>query len=124
MYKNFNNNPKNKNAGDCVIRSFALASGKSWDDTLTNLFNISMRIKFMPNDKKTYTEYAESLGFISCKVELKNGHKPTVKSFAEDHTIGVYILRVANHLVTVKDGVYYDTFDSGYKSVYMYWKVK
>lgn len=124
MYKEYNNNPKNKKAGDCVVRAFALASGKTWDATLTDLYNIAMQIKYMVNDKQVYTRYAESLGFIACKIELKNGHKPTVKTFTEDRPSGIYILRIANHLVTVKDGVYYDSWDCGYKSVYTYWRVK
>ncbi len=121
MYKKLNVNPKNKKAGDCVVRAFSIATGESWDKTLTDLFQIALKIKFMPNDKETYSKYAESMGFIVRKVELKNGHKPTVKSFAEDNKSGVYILRVANHLVTVINGEYIDSWDSGYKSVYMYW---
>lgn len=29
-----------------------------------------------------------------------------------------YLLKVANHVVAVVDGRYYDTWDSGYKSLY------
>ena len=123
MFKKQNLNPKNKKTSDCVIRSFASATGKSWDDTYSDLCDIGFKIKSMPNDKTVYTVYAESLGFEKCKIELSNGHKPTVKSFADNHPSGIFILRLAGHLVTVIDGDYIDSWDCGYKSVYMYWKV-
>jgi len=122
MYKNINLNPKNKKTSDCVIRSFSMASGKTWDQTLTDLCNIALQLKVIPNDKEAYTRYAESLGFTKCKVEVINGHKPTVKSFSASHPEGSYILRCANHIVTVKNGNYCDVWDCGNKSVYMYWK--
>jgi len=119
-----NANPKGrKNVGDCVIRAFSFASGKSWEQTLTDLFNISLDIKSVPNDKDTIEKYAKNLGYITKKAEVINGHKPTVESFASSHKQGKYILRVAQHIVTVLDGKYYDTWDCGEKSVYKYWKV-
>jgi hypothetical protein len=124
MYKNLNLNPKKKKVSDCVIRSFALASGKTWEETLTSLYEIAIQQKTIPNEKETYTKYAEILNFKKCKIELINGHKPTVKSFSELHPKGIYILRCAGHIVAVKNGNYIDTWDSGYKSVYMYWQCK
>lgn len=124
MYKEYNNNPKNKNTSDCVVRAFSLASGKTWEDTLTDLYKLAIKYKSMPSDKYIYTKYADLLGFEKCKIELINGKKPTIESFCKIYPNGTYILRVANHLVTVKDGFYHDAWDSGCKSVYMYWKIK
>lgn len=121
MYKQFNNNPKNLKTSDCVIRAFSLALGKSWDEIFTDLCAMAMKEKSMPNDNKVYTKYAKQLGLAKCKIELVNGKKPTVRSFTESHKKGTYVLRVANHLVTVVDGDYYDIWDCGHKSVYMFW---
>jgi len=121
MYKNLNLNPKNKKTSDCVIRSFSLVSGKSWDQTLKDLCEIALQLKVVPNDKEAYTKYADNLGFKKCKVEVLNSHRPTVNNFAITHPEGLYILRCANHLVTVKHGDYCDIWDCGSKSIYMYW---
>lgn len=56
------------------------------------------------------------MGFV-----IKKGNKrPTVAGFATEHKKkkkkGAYILKVANHVVAVVDGIYYDTWDSGDKS--------
>ncbi|MFM9972920.1 MAG: hypothetical protein ACKVQK_31475 [Burkholderiales bacterium] len=74
-------------------------------------------------NKKCYIPFIEAYGFKACKVEIINGHKPTVKEFALTHPQGIYILRVANHIVTVKNGLYFDSWDSGDKSIYKYWMI-
>lgn len=121
MFRLYNHNPKGLKTSDCVIRAFSFATGVSWEDTFTALCNIAIKMKSMPNDIRVYTKYAEIAGFQKCKVDLIDGKKPTVKSFAEFHITGTYILRVANHLTVVKDGGYFDTWDCGHKSVYTYW---
>ena len=40
-----NENPKGRRTGDCVIRAIARASGDSWDDTLTGLFKVALKMK-------------------------------------------------------------------------------
>lgn len=123
MYKEFNANPKGRKTGDCLIRAFSLASGKTWEETLTDLYQIALDIKASPTESETCAKYADQLGFKSGKAEIVRHHRPTVASFAKSHPIGTFVLRLAHHVVTVKDGVYYDIWDCGAKSVYKYWEV-
>ena len=46
----------------------------------------------------------------------------TVKDFCKDHPVGTYILATGSHVVTVVDGNYYDTWDSGTEVPIYYWK--
>ena len=65
-----------------------------------------------------------SLGFKYTGVSNKKGTKrPTVDSFAKEHKKGTYIASVAHHVVAIVDGKYYDTWDSGYKSLYGYYEL-
>jgi hypothetical protein len=123
MFQLHNANPKNKKSADCVVRAFSFALNKSWDTIYTELAEIGMKIKAMPNEKSVYSKYAQQSNLTQCKVELTNGKKPTVSGFAKQFKTGTYILRVANHLTVVQNGKYYDTWDCGDKSVYMYWKI-
>jgi hypothetical protein len=67
-------------------------------------------------------EAMAKLGFEYTGISNKKGSKrPTVKSFAMSHPKGKYIVSVAHHVVAVVDGMYYDTWDSGYKSLYGYY---
>lgn len=48
----------------------------------------------------------------------------TVEEFSKRHPIGTYIIHTKGHVVTVKDGKYYDSWDSGKKIVLDYWVKK
>lgn len=108
--------------GDCVIRSLTKALGKDWLEVFDEMQPLSRELQVPFNCRPCYEKYIESKGFIYHGISNAKGTKrPTVDRFAKDHPTGVYVLRVANHIVTVVDGIYYDTWDCGYKSLYGYW---
>ena len=128
MYKYYQPNRKDlkDKYGDCTIRALSKALGVSWIEAFeltipyckeyqcTNIFD-------MP--EKLTTQIMSKLGFVYHGISNAKGSKrPTVASFARSHKTGVYLLNVANHEVTVIDGVYYDTWDCGYKSLYGYYE--
>ena len=62
------------------------------------------------------------LGFTYTGVSNKKGSKrPTIDEFAKAHKNGTYVVTVAHHVVCVKDGKYYDTWDSGDNCMYGYY---
>ena len=128
MYKYYQPNRKDlkDKYGDCTIRALSKALGVTWLEAFeltipyckeyqcTNIFD-------MPHDLEA--QVMNKLGFRYYGVSNAKGSKrPTVASFARSHKAGVYILNVANHEVAVIDGVYYDTWDCGYKSLYGYYE--
>lgn len=122
-HKYYNPNPLKKETGDCVVRALVKATGKSWDEVYKELCEIGFELKVMPNSDEAWKEFLLRNSFEYCKIQVKKGSKrPTVESFAKEHKKGIYVLRVANHLVTVHDGYYYDIWDSGKKSLYGFYK--
>ena len=110
------------NYGDCVIRALTKVTDKSWVEIFDELVPIAREYQCMPNGKPSYEEYLRRNGFTYIGVSNKRGTKrPTVSKFALKHKEGRYVARVAHHLVAVVDGRYYDTWDSGDKSLYGYW---
>lgn len=114
--------------GDCTIRALSKVLNITWleafDLTIPycreyqtpNIFNVPTMIE---------RDIMKKLGFDYYGVSNKKGTKrPTVKEFAKSHKQGRYILNVANHEVAVVDGIYYDTWDSGFKSLYGYYEYK
>ncbi len=112
--------------GDCTIRALSKALGVTWLEAfdkmiplcreyqVSNVFNAPSSIE---------RQIVERLGFTYHGISNKRGSKrPTVDSFAKDHPEGTFILNVANHEVACVDGKYYDTWDSGYKSLYGYYE--
>lgn len=129
-----------KNAGykgqtrDCVTRSIAIVTGKSYKkvyDALNKLSEserLGKRKKTKSNARKgvfriTYDKYLKSLGYewiptmkigSGCKVHLNSEELPK----------GRLIVRVSKHITAVIDGVIYDTHDpsrNGTRCVYGYY---
>lgn len=111
--------------GDCQIRAFCKVLDIDWlaafDMTIPICRELQTYTIFDCDLKKTKAAM-ETLGFTYTGISNKKGSKrPTVDSFAKDHPTGRYIVSVSHHVVAVVDGKYYDTWDSGGKSLYGYY---
>jgi hypothetical protein len=77
----------------------------------------------MPWEKKAYQPLLKDYGFEYRKLSIKRGDKrPTVESFTKSHRKGVFVVVIANHIVPVVNGQYFDTWDWGDASLYGYWE--
>lgn len=130
VYQYFQPNDKDlkDKTGDCQIRAFCKVLNIPWVDAFDLTIPICRRLQtytiFDCNLEKT-NEAMREMGFEYTGISNKKGSKrPTVESFARTHKTGRYILKVAHHVVACVDGVYYDTWDSGYKSLYGYYELK
>lgn len=112
--------------GDCTIRALCKALGVTWleafdatipilrENQVVNIFGAPVEVR---------NKFLQALGFTYTGVSAKKGStRPTVDSFAKEHPHGTFILKVAHHVVACVDGKYYDTWDSGYKSLYGYYE--
>lgn len=110
--------------GDCVIRALVAVTGETWEKVFDLLYPIARELQCMPNNKPCYGKFLKEKGFEYKGISNKKGSKrPTVDDFTKDHKDGKYVLLVANHLVASINGKYFDTWDSGNKSLYGYWKL-
>lgn len=111
--------------GDCTILALSKFFNLSWIETLHMCIPIMEKYQMLP----TFFFFAsheatisEALGMKRIPISNKKGSKrPTVASFAKDHPTGTYLVKVSHHVVTIVDGYYYDTWDSGNKSLYAYY---
>lgn len=109
----FNPNPLSNRVGDCTIRSLSLALNQDWDSTYLDIVVEGFVLKDMPSSNAVWASYLQENGFNRYIIPDTCPNCYTVSKFAEDHPSGVYILATGTHVVTVKDGNYYDTWDSG-----------
>lgn len=115
-------------AGDCVCRAIAIATGKPYRDVYDDLAErMAARGKTRSArngiDKKVIREYIASLGWTwwptmsigsGCQVHLEAGELPG----------GRIIVSLSKHVVAVVDGTVHDTHDptrDGTRCVYGYW---
>lgn len=116
-----NPHPEQKRVGDCIKRSIVIATGINYRD-ITIMLN---RWKKLSGDRDYWKSFIETvLGGHKNKGDMQHefyGRRYTVKEFASYWNPKTAILRCAGHLVTCKNGDYYDTWDSGEKGVYIAW---
>lgn len=119
--------------GDCVTRSIAIATGKSYREVYDALNQLALserrgaRTRRRSNSRtgvfrNTYQRYLESLGWrwsstmsigFGCRVHLHPSELPP----------GPLIVKVSRHLTAVIDGIVYDTHNcsrGGKRCVYGY----
>ena len=123
--------------GDCVTRSIAIATGKTYQevyDALNGLAQgerISKRKKRRSSSRtgvyrRTYQRYLESLGW-QWTATMSIGSGCLVHLRASELPAGPLLVRVSRHLTAVIDGVLYDTHNcsrGGMRCVYGYFSLR
>lgn len=114
--------PKDKN-GDCVVRAICHATNRTWLEVFDDLFQVARKLQMMPNERKCFAEYLKGIGFKRVWLKPEKGQKRmTVGEFCGIFNKGVYLVDIAHHLTTVKNGKIYDTWNCGNKAVCAYWE--
>lgn len=111
-FRYYNPNPRGAKVGDCVVRAISKATGESWDDVYTGLTFQGFALKDMPSANYVWGEYLKSKGFRRHVIPNNCPECVTVGQFAKENNNGVYILGTGTHVVTIVDGVIFDTWDS------------
>lgn len=106
---------------DCVIRALSIATDSTWDETYVDIFIQGYLNKDMPSSNKVWGDYLKYKGFSRHVVPDTCPDCYTVRDFCQDFPIGTYILGTGSHVIAVKDGNYYDTWDSGNELPIYYW---
>lgn len=109
-----------KTRPDCAIRAMSKFLGMDWLTTFDLMCATAREIYDVPNSIKTMEKLLFDHERVGVNTEAGK-KRMSVIDFCKAHPKGTYLLRVANHMVCVSDGKYYDVWDSGKKCVYFYW---
>ena len=112
-YQYYNPNPAGKLVGDCVIRAIVKATGQTWEKVFDDLCNKGYMLRDMPSSNHVWASYLKDIGFHRYIIPDTCPDCYTVRDFSIDHPYGVYILGTGTHAICVKDGTYFDSWDSG-----------
>ncbi|MBR4314111.1 MAG: hypothetical protein IKP66_04295 [Lachnospiraceae bacterium] len=108
--------------GDCAVRALCLVENLSWDVAYDKMWWYSRDVWCPMNFKQGFDNVMANLGYTYVGISNKKGSKrPTVAEFAKTMKGKRAIAVVSNHYVGVKDGKYYDTWESGRTHLYGYW---
>lgn len=128
MFVFFNVNPDKKTTTDCVIRAVSFVTGLDWEATFMGVAIECMIHHDMPEYNYVWAGFLRKRGFKRYLIPDTCPICYTVKDFCRDHPEGTYLLVIlsyaqnaSGHVVAVKDGNYYDIWDSGNEVPSYYW---
>ena len=121
MFKQVNPNPRGSYVGDCVIRALSIANNKTWSDTYIDVCLEGFILCDMPSSNRVWGNYLKSLGYKPYVIPMTCNDCYSVKDFCGEHFKGKYVLGTGTHVLTVIDGDYYDSWDSGDEQPVYYW---
>lgn len=76
----------------------------------------------MPSSNAVWGAFLRKNGFQRRTIPNTCPDCYTVKDFTRDYPFGEYLLATGTHVVAVKDGNYFDTWDSGNEIPIYYWQ--
>lgn len=120
--------PKNAPKGDCQVRALATATGMSWMECWELLYEHQAKIKSCDFQLVRGLRDKDLVSDVTILRQIdfpakKGTARMTPNQFCKKHKKGRFILRLAHHVVAVKDGVFYDLWDCGGSCVYTAWEV-
>ena len=113
MWIRRNPNPARQHVEDCVIRAICIATGRYWLDVYDELCAVGREVYNMPSSNSVWGLYLYRLGFEPFLLPEACPSCVTVREFTRRFPIGIYIIGTGSHAIAVRDGDYYDTWDSG-----------
>lgn len=112
-YEYYNPNPAGRAVGDCAVRAVSKALGQTWEETYVGLVLKGFQRGDLPNADDVWGAYMSERGFDRNWIPNDGPEICTAAKFAQDHPAGTYVLSMpGRHVVTVLDGVIYDSWDS------------
>ena len=123
-FVSYNPNPVGLKVGDCVVRALSKALGQDWGQTYIDLCVEGCLRCDMPSANAVWGAYLRRKGFAREIIPNTCPDCYTVDDFCADHPNGTYILALDGHVVSVVDGQYFDTWQSGREVPIYYWHRK
>jgi len=111
-YIYFNSNPIGNRVGDCVIRAISLAEDKSWDKIYLDLCIYGLMYSDLPMSNEVWGRFLVDKGYEYFPLPNLCPYCYSVEEFCKDHPNGTFILGTGSHAICVKNGDFYDSWDS------------
>lgn len=105
-----------------MIRAISILTNQDWDKTYLEIALQGYMLKDMPSANHVWGSYLLSNGFKRYVIPNTCPDCYTVIDFCREFPEGEYLLATGSHVVAVKNGNYYDAWDSGYEVPVYYWQ--
>lgn len=121
-YHYYNCNPHNKLTDDCVIRAICSSTGDSWETTLRELTEYSIKTGYFINTPECYGKYLKDKGYVKQKQPIhKDGSKMRFKEFVQKFDGNAICHCGKGHVTYVSDNATWDIWNVSDEVVGVYW---
>jgi len=121
MFVLYNPNPAQNIVGDCVVRAISRLLDIDWQNAYVGVIAQGYKMYDMPSSNSVWGAFLKDNGYKRHTLPDTCPDCYTVAEFCQDYPSGRYLLATGSHVVTVVDGDYYDTWDSGNETPIYYW---
>lgn len=121
VWKQFNNNPTGRNTGDCAIRAVSLALDVDWETAYALIAMNGFLMGDVVSSNSVWGAVLRQHGFSRYAIPNECEDCYTINDFADENPHGVYVVGTGNHVVTIRDGVVWDSWDSRQEIPQYYW---
>ena len=123
-WRYFNPNPSGRNVGDCSIRAVSAALGTDWETAYAMIAKAGFNMNDVISSNSVWGAVLRMNGFYRHILPNTCPDCYTIEEFAEDHPKGTFVVGTGNHVVTVKNGEIWDSWDSSMEIPIYYWSRK
>ena len=123
-WKYFNPNPSGRNVGDCSIRAVSAALVVDWETAYAMIAKAGFNMNDVISSNSVWGAVLRMNGFYRHILPNTCPDCYTIEEFAEDHPKGTFVVGTGNHVVTVKNGEIWDSWDSSMEIPIYYWSRK
>lgn len=117
----WNKNPSGRSVGDCAVRAVSVALDVDWDTAYSMIAAKGYQLKDMPSSNSVWGAILRDNGFSRYAIPNTCPACYTVGDFADENPQGVYVVATSGHVVTIKDGIVLDSWDSRNEIPQFYW---
>ena len=122
VWRQFNNNPTGRNAGDCAVRAVSVALDTDWETAYALIAMNGFLMGDVISSNSVFGSVLRQHGFSRYAIPNTCPDCYSINDFADENPHGVYVVGTGNHVVTIRDGVIWDAWDSSkeYPLFYFY----
>lgn len=120
-WRKYNPNPAGRAVGDCAVRAVAAALGVDWETAFAMIAENAFLMADMPSSNSVWGAVLRQHGFRRYAIPNTCPDCYTIGQFAEDHPDGVFVVGTGNHVVTIRDGMVWDSWNSLRELPQFYW---
>lgn len=118
----YNPNPDGIRVGDCVIRALTKALGVDWETAYWLVCLQGNQMRNMPSSNAVWGALLKKYGFTRQVIPNECPDDYTVEDFCNDNPQGTFVIAIKDHVVCVRNGNLYDSWDSLSELPLYYWQ--